>query len=96
MLNDKQQRLYEAFTTSTHEGEHLDSKTETLIGLATAMAMDCAPCTNYYMKLARQQKVSKEEISEVLAKVMSVAAGQKRLQMLDVMEKYKIDLSDYK
>ncbi len=96
MLNDKQQRLYEAFTTSTHEGEHLDSKTETLIGLAAAMAMDCAPCTNYYMKLARQQKVSKEEISEVLAKVMSVAAGQKRLQMLDVMEKYKIDLSDYK
>ncbi|THB73674.1 MAG: carboxymuconolactone decarboxylase family protein [Gammaproteobacteria bacterium] len=96
MLNDKQQRLYEAFYTSTHEGEHLDSKTETLVGLAAAMAMDCAPCTNYYMKLARQQKVSKEEISEVLAKVMSVAAGQKRLQMLDVMEKYKLDLSDYK
>lgn len=96
MLNDKQQRLYEAFTTSTHEGEHLDSKTEILIGLAAAMAMDCAPCTNYYMKLARQQKVTKEEISEVLAKVMSVAAGQKRLQMLDTMEKYKLDLSDYK
>ena len=96
MLNDKQQRLYEAFTTSTHEGEHLDSKTETLVGLAAAMAMDCAPCINYYMKLARQQKVSKEEISEVLAKVMSVAAGQKRLQMIDVMERYKLDLTDYK
>lgn len=96
MLNDKQQRLYEAFTTSTHEGEHLDSKTETLVGLAAAMAMDCGPCTNYYMKLARQEKITKEEIAEVLAKVMSVAAGQKRLQMLDIMEKYKLDLADYK
>ncbi len=96
MLNDKQQKLYEAFLTSTHEGDHLDSKTETLVGLAAAMAMNCAPCTSYYLKLARKEHVTKEEIAEVLAKVMSVAAGQKRLQMLDVMEKYKIDLSDYK
>ena len=50
------------------------------------MAMNCAPCVRYYLQQAKQAGVSKGEISELLAKVMAVAAGQKRLQMEEVLE----------
>jgi len=44
---------------------------------------------------ARSAGVERGEVSEVLAKVMAVAAGQKRLQTEEVLSKYGIDLSDY-
>ena len=96
MLTKRQQALYDSFYESTHENEHLDQKTELLVGLSAAMAMNCAPCTEYYLKLAKTANISKDEISEVLAKVMAVAAGQKRLQANEVIEKLKIDLEIYK
>jgi len=34
-------------------------------------------------------------VSEVLAKVMAVAAGQKRLQAQQILEQYKIDLDTF-
>lgn len=79
-LTDNQNKLYNSFYESTHNNEHIDSKTEILIGLSAALAMNCEPCTNYYLKLAKNENISKGEISEVIAKVMAVAAGQKRLQ----------------
>jgi len=48
MLTEKQQQAYEQFYESTHDNEFLDEKTELLVGLAAAMALDCAPCSNYY------------------------------------------------
>lgn len=39
-------------------------------------------------------KIKKGEISEVLAKVMAVAAGQKKYKC-KVVEKYTIDLDSY-
>lgn len=95
MLTRQHQECYDAFYESTHQNEYLDQKTEVLVGLAAAMAMNCAPCTAYYLKQAKTAKISKGEISEVLAKVMAVAAGQKRLQMQDVIEKYGVDLDSY-
>ena len=92
ILTKKQQDLYDSFYESTHQNEHLDSKTETLIGLSAAIAMNCEPCTTYYLKQAKQASVTKGEIAEVLAKVMAVAAGQKRLQFQAVIEKFEIDL----
>ena len=86
MLTRRQQELYDAFYESTHENEYLDRKTEVLIGLSAALAMNCSPCTSYYLQQARKAEISKGEISEVLAKVMAVAAGQKRLQMKEVLE----------
>ena len=59
------------------------------------MAMNCAPCARYYLKQAKHAKISTGEISEVLAKVMAVAAGQKRLQLQEVIEVYSIDLEAY-
>jgi alkylhydroperoxidase/carboxymuconolactone decarboxylase family protein YurZ len=96
MLTKRQQKLYNSFYESTHKNDYLDQKTEILVGLSAAMAMNCAPCTEYYLKLAKTANISKDEISEVLAKVMAVAAGQKRLQANEVIEKLKIDLEIYK
>lgn len=95
MLTKRHQDLYDSFYESTHHNEYLDQRTEVLVGLAAAMAMNCAPCTRYYLAQARKAKVSKGEVSEVLAKVMAVAAGQKRLQMQAVLEEYRIDLASF-
>lgn len=91
----KHQEAYEAFYHSTHENAHLDSKTELLVGLAAAMAMNCLPCIRYYLNHASKAGISKGEILDVTAKVMAVAAGQKKLQMQDALEKYDIDLDTF-
>ena len=95
MLTKRQQGLYDSFYDSTHNNEYLEQKTEVLVGLSAAMAMNCAPCVRYYLQQAKQAGVSKGEISEVLAKVMAVAAGQKRLQMEQVLKGYEIDIESY-
>lgn len=93
MLTEHQQTLYSEFYESTHANQHLDQKTETLVGLAAAMAMNCQPCTRYYLHQAKKAQVNQGEISEVLAKVMAVAAGQKRLQAQQVLDETKIDFN---
>lgn len=69
MLTKQQQQLYDSFYQSTHQNQYLDQKTELLVGLAAAMAMNCQPCTHYYLRQAKQADVGKGEISEVLAKL---------------------------
>ena len=93
MLTRRQQELYDAFYDSTHANEHLDRKTEVLVGLAAAIAMNCAPCVRYYLQLTEPAGVGKGEVAEVLAKVMAVAAGQKRLQMQQVIEEFESDFA---
>jgi alkylhydroperoxidase/carboxymuconolactone decarboxylase family protein YurZ len=95
MLTKRQKELYNSFYESTHKNEYLDQKTEVLVGLSASMAMNCAPCTEYYLKQAKKVNISKGEISEVLAKVMAVAAGKKRLQMQEVLKNYEVDLDAY-
>jgi len=95
ILTNKQQQLYDSFYESTHFSEHLNTKTEVLVGLSAAMAMNCSPCIRYYLKVAKKENISKGEISEVLAKVMAVAAGQKRLQAQEVIKDYGIDIGSY-
>jgi len=92
----KHQQVYQDFYHSTLENEHLDTKTELLVGLAAAMAMNCLPCTAYYLKRGKQAGITKGEISDVTAKVMAVAAGQKKLQMQSVLENNEIDLDSFK
>ena len=91
----KHQEPYNKFYSSTHDNENLDTKTELLVGLSAAIAMNCLPCTRYYLNQAKKAGITKGEISDVTAKVMAVAAGQKKLQMQEVLEKYKIDLEQF-
>jgi len=58
------------------------------VGLSAAMALNCAPCQQYYVRAAKAAGISSGEISEVLAKVMAVSAGQKRLQFEAACSKY--------
>lgn len=95
MLTKRQQALYDSFYESTHDNEYLDQRTEVLVGLSAAMAMNCAPCAHYYLEQAKKIDISRGEISEVLAKVMAVAAGQKRLQMQELIAGYGIDIDSY-
>lgn len=95
MLTEQHQKHYDSFYESTHQNEYLDRKTEVLVGLSAAMAMNCAPCTHYYLKQAIKAGISKDEIAEVLAKVMAVAAGQKRLQMQAVISDYCVDIDAF-
>ncbi len=95
ILTDKQQQLYDSFYESTHNNEYIDSKTEILVGLSAALAMNCSPCTSYYLMKAKKENISKGAISEVIAKVMAVAAGQKRLQVHEVIESNGIDIESY-
>ena len=88
MLTDRQQKLYNAFSESTHENEHLDPKTAAIVGLSAALALNCSACAEYYLQLAKKENVSRDEISEITAKVMAVSAGQKRVQAQRAMEKY--------
>ena len=96
VLTDKHQKLYNSFYESTRNNEHIDTKTEILVGLSAALAMNCSPCTSYYLKAAKKENVTKGEIKEVLAKVMAVAAGQKRLQAQEVIESNGIDIELFK
>ena len=96
ILTDKQQELYDSFYESSHNNEYINIKTELLVGLSAALAMNCSPCTSYYLKEAKKANITKGEISEVLAKVMAVAAGQKRLQVQEVIESNGIDIGSYK
>jgi alkylhydroperoxidase/carboxymuconolactone decarboxylase family protein YurZ len=96
MLTKRQQALYDSFYESTQNNEHLDYKTQVLVGLSAAMAMNCAPCTAYYLEQSREAGVVKGEIAEVLAKVMAVAAGQKRLQMKAVLEEFEISIDSFR
>ena len=94
-LNDEQTKLYDAFYESTHNEGPLDQKTELLVGLSAAMAMNCDPCSAYYLEKCKTAGVSRTELSAVLAKVMAVAAGQKRLQAAEVVKNYSIDLDSF-
>ena len=94
MLSKKQQKLYNDFYESTHNSEYLDRKTELLVGLSAAMAMSCEPCIRYYLQLAKRDRISDDVIGEVLAKVMAVAAGKKRLQFEAVVQRIVADEDD--
>jgi len=91
ILTENQNKLYNSFYESTHNNQHLNSKTEILVGLSAALAMNCEPCTLYYLKIAKKEKISRGEISEVIAKVMAVAAGQKKLQAQNILNESGIN-----
>ena len=91
ILTENQNKSYNSFYKSTHNSEHLSGKTEIFVALSAALAMNCEPCANYYLKAAKKENITQDEISEVIAKVMAVAAGQKRLQAEEILNKLGID-----
>ena len=90
MLNTKHADSWSSFYASTNKGAVLDERTMVLIGLAAAIAVDCEPCAEAYLAKCSGHGISDAEIADVLAKVMAVSAGKRKIgfsRTLDRMSK---------
>ena len=94
-MTERQELKYREFYDTTRENECLSRRESLLVGLAAAMAVNCIPCQRYYLQDCKKEGISKGDVSEVLAKVMAVSAGQKRLQFQEVLDRYEIKLDDF-
>ena len=61
-------------------------------GLAAAIALDCQPCIEFYLARCKQSGAASDEIGEVLAKVMAVAGGQKKILFASVLDKMEREI----
>jgi hypothetical protein len=77
-MNKGHLESYNQFYKSTVTGESLNEREMTLVGLATAFALNCESCAVHYSELCDKYEISKIEVADVLAKVMAVSAGQKK------------------
>ena len=92
MLNLQHSGSWSSFYASTSKGAVLDERTMVLIGLAAAMAVDCEPCAEAYLAKCKEHRISDAEIADVLAKVMAVSAGKRKIKFsrtFDRMRKQK-------
>jgi len=80
MLNVQHSDSWSSFYGSTSRGAVLDERTMVLIGLAAAMAVDCEPCTEAYLAKCKEHGISDAETADVLAKVMAVSAGKRKIK----------------
>lgn len=78
--------LYNNFADKVYEENSLSKKSKELIALACSVMADCVPCINHHYMSAVNAGASKEEIAEVLAISMSVAAGSKRAKYTELID----------
>ena len=81
MLSGEPKKTFESFYDAVRHNEVLPAKTTYLLHLATAMAVGCVPCMEYYLKQKEQEGVSDEEVSTVQAIVMAVSSGKVNAQL---------------
>ncbi len=81
MLPSIQQKTFGDFYDSVRTNNILAPKTTYLLHLATAMAVGCVPCMEYYLKQKGTEGVTEEEIGAVQAVVMAVSAGKINAQL---------------
>jgi len=87
MLNSPHSANWSSFYASTTKGAVLDEKTMILIALATAIAIDCEPCAEYYLTKGKEVGITDPEISDVLAKVMAVSAGKHKIKFSRIVDR---------
>lgn len=89
MLTGEPKETFEAFYDAVRQNSVLPAKTTYLLHLATAMAVGCVPCMEYYLKQKDQEGVSADEISTVQAIVMAVSSGRVNAQFREAELKVK-------
>jgi len=89
MLSGTPKKTFEGFYDAVRHNDILPTKTTYLLHLATAMAVGCVPCMEYYLKQKEQEGVSTEEISTVQAIVMAVSSGRVNAQLNEAETKLK-------
>jgi len=89
MLTGKPKETFEAFYDAVRQNDILPAKTTYLLHLATAMAVGCVPCMEYYLKQQEQEGISAEELSTVQAIVMAVSSGRVNAQFREAETKLR-------
>lgn len=84
MLPEQQQKAFGEFYDTVRENAILDPKTTLLLHLATAMAVGCSPCMEYYLGQVDKAGITAEEIGAVQGVVMAVSAGKVNAQLREV------------
>lgn len=87
MLNPRHTDAWSSFYASTAKGSVLDERTMILIGLAASIAVDCEPCTESYLAKCKEMGIPEAGIADVLAKVMAVSAGKKKIKFSRIVDR---------
>jgi hypothetical protein len=80
MLPKKQKNAFDDFYDSARYNEILEPKTTLMIHLAAAMAVGCYPWMEHYFGVAREERLTDDEIGAIQSIVMAVSAGRVRAQ----------------
>jgi len=79
-LPEAQQKAFDQFYSSARNNTVLDEKTTVMIHLASAMAVACHPCMQYYLSQVDKVGITEEEVGVIQAIVMAVSAGRVMMQ----------------
>lgn len=86
------EELHHRFSDNAMKPAKLDRKTKELIAVCCSILADCAPCTDWHYKQAREAGASEEEIAEALAIPMAVIAGSKMAKYGSIVENAEKEL----
>ncbi len=75
MLTPDLKNLYFSFYKATYGKTKLDLKTKEFIAIAAALTSGCKGCLEGHLKKAKKEGATPEEISEVIAVTLGVAAA---------------------
>ncbi|HLU38420.1 MAG TPA: carboxymuconolactone decarboxylase family protein [Planctomycetota bacterium] len=75
LLTPDLKELYFKFYKATYGKTRLDLKTKEFIAIAAALALNCKGCLEGHLKKAKREGATAEEISEVIAVTLGVAAA---------------------
>jgi alkylhydroperoxidase/carboxymuconolactone decarboxylase family protein YurZ len=86
MMFPKKKDHFEDFYNMTRTNEMFDNKTNLMIFMATAMAVGCYPCMQFYLSQAQEAGITEAEINHVEAIVMAVSGGRVMMQFRDARD----------
>jgi alkylhydroperoxidase/carboxymuconolactone decarboxylase family protein YurZ len=80
MMFPKRKEYFEDFYNKTRTNDKFDNKTSLMIFMATAMAVGCYPCMQFYLSQAQEAGITEEEILTIESIVMAVSGGRVQMQ----------------
>ncbi len=96
MLNNEQNAAWRTFQKQIRDSNQLlDHRNTLLVAYAAAIALDCDPCVRMLLDESKRSGIRREELDEVLAQVMAVAAQQKQLQTEKAQQQYDREHDPY-
>ncbi|MGE0143382.1 MAG: carboxymuconolactone decarboxylase family protein [Planctomycetota bacterium] len=75
LLSPDLKAIYMQFYKATYGKSHLDDKTKEFVAIAASLVSGCKGCLEGHLKKAKKDGASAEEISEVIAITLGVAAA---------------------